>query len=776
MNKTYDHKTIEKEIYEMWEKIRAFSPEGAKTLRETFGEKNHESKGSAPSGNDSNFSGTPFTVLMPPPNANAPLHCGHVTYAIQDLMIRFKRMQGYDALYLPGVDHAGFETQYVYENKLKKEGKSRFDFDRDTFYNDVLAFVEENSDTAINQLKLLGMSADWDRNTFMLDPKVIDTVYDTFIKMYNEGLVYREGYMVNYSTFYGTTFSDLETDYKDSVSPLYYVKYPIRVAPSKKGQPLYLTVATVRPETIYADVAIAVNPKDKRYKDFVGKNVINPLTNEKIPVIEDEYVDIEFGTGCLKITPGHDFNDYKIGKKHKLKVISLINLDGRMNENANEVSGLFPSAARKKVVEILKEKGAIEKINEKYENRLHVDYKEGNVIEPMILPNWFINMDKLLDPVISAIEKNEVKFNLPEWKRDTLRWINEKKPWPISRQTVFGIRIPAWYSVSENPDLQVTFLTNSKEYKTGKVSDFLKAGVSLSEIKSGLQKVIATEDAKYVIQKEGPGDDYIQETDTFDTWFSSGQWPLTTTGFPDSADFKKYYPTDFLDSMWDIMFFWIVRMIMFSLYLTGEVPFKLVYFHGAVVDKFGAKMSKSKGNVVNPTDMIEKYGADALRMGIIVGGNTEAKFSPFDEDKVRGYRNFANKIWNVARFINQKIEESKLEIPDDIDSSSLQQDDKLILKKLEDLISSVTKDLDRHKFKPAGEAIYDFIWNTLANDYLESIKSRSDVSGVFTLRRAFLSSIKLLHPFMPFVTEAVWKEISKPKLESEYIIISKWPT
>ena len=418
MNKTYDHKTIEKEIYEMWEKIRAFSPEGAKTLRETFGEKNHESKGSAPSGNDSNFSGTPFTVLMPPPNANAPLHCGHVTYAIQDLMIRFKRIQGYDALYLPGVDHAGFETQYVYENKLKKEGKSRFDFDRDTFYNDVLAFVEENSDTAINQLKLLGMSADWDRNTFMLDPKVIDTVYDTFIKMYNEGLVYREGYMVNYSTFYGTTFSDLETDYKDSVSPLYYVKYPIRVAPSKKGQPLFLTVATVRPETIYADVAIAVNPKDKRYKDFVGKNVINPLTNEKIPVIEDEYVDIEFGTGILKITPGHDFNDYKIGKKHKLKIISLINLDGKMNENANEVCGLFPSQARKKVVEILQEKGAIEKINDKYENRVLVDYKEGNVIEPMILPNWFINMDKLLDPVISAIEKNEVKFNLPEWKSD----------------------------------------------------------------------------------------------------------------------------------------------------------------------------------------------------------------------------------------------------------------------------------------------------------------------------------------------------------------------
>ncbi|PIR42770.1 valine--tRNA ligase [candidate division WWE3 bacterium CG_4_9_14_0_2_um_filter_35_11] len=766
MNKTYDHKTLEKEIYVMWEKSGAFSPEGAKTLREQNGLRD----------SDNEFSGKPFSVLMPPPNANAPIHCGHATYSLQDILIRFKRMQGYDALYFPGTDHAGFETQYVYENKLKKEGKSRFDFDRETFFNDVLSFVNENSDIAINQLKLLGMSADWKRNTFMLDKKVVDTVYDTFIKMYKEGLIYREGYMVNYSTFYGTTFSDLETEYKDSVSPLYYVKYAIGVAPKKEGLPSYMTVATVRPETIYADVAIAVNPKDKRYKGFVGKEVINPLTNEKIPVIEDEYADIEFGTGCLKITPGHDFNDYKIGKKHGLKIISLISLDGRMNENAGETKGLFPAQARKKVVEILQEKGSIEKINDNYENRLLVDYKEGNVIEPMILPNWFINMDKLLDPVISAIEKNKVKFNLPEWKRDTLRWIKEKKPWPISRQTVFGIRIPAWYSVSENPNLQVTFLTNFKEYKTGKVSDLLKAGISLSEIKSGLQKVITTEDAKYVIQKDSPGDDFLQETDTFDTWFSSGQWPLTTTGFPDSGDFKKYYPTDFLDSGYDIMFFWIARMIMFGLYLTKEIPFKNVYFHGMVTGKDGRKMSKSKNNGVNPVEMIEKYGTDALRMGLIVGGNTEAKFSPFDEDKVRGYRNFANKIWNVGRFINQKIEESNLNIPDDLPDADLKPEELEFLKKLEILINEVTKDLDRYKFKLAGESIYDFIWNTLANDYLESIKSRDDVSAMFTLRRAFLTAIKLLHPFMPFVTEAVWQEIKKPKGESNFIIISKWPS
>ena len=773
MDKIYNPKIKEKEMYQMWEKIGAFS------------------------GN--NPGGKPYTVLMPPPNANAPLHCGHVTYSIQDVMIRFKRMQGYDALYLPGTDHAGFETQYVYENKLKKEGTSRFDFDRQTFFNDVLNFVKENSDIAINQLKLLGMSADWNRNTFMLDEKVINTVYDTFLKMFKEGLIYREGYMVNYSTFYGTTFSDLETDYKDSVSPLYYVKYIF-----EEDKNSYITVATVRPETIYADSAIAINPKDKRYKKFVGKNVINPLTGEVVPIIEDEYVDIEFGTGALKITPAHDFNDYKIGKKHGLKIISLINLDGRMNENAGEVVGLFPAQARKKSAEILQQKNAIEKIDEKYQNRVLVDYKEGNVIEPMILPNWFIKMDQLMDQVANAIETDKVKFNLPEWKRDTLRWVKEKKPWPISRQTVFGIQIPVWYEINKdvNPDIQVTFIppvnkgkdkssneniSESKAdllQKSGNIYSFLSlntpadkddSAYTLAEIKAGLQKIIAPENSKYVVQIESPGGNYIQETDTFDTWFSSGQWSLTTLGYPDSKDFKKYYPTDFLDSGYEIMFFWIARMIMFGIYLADEVPFKNVYFHGMVVGKDGRKMSKSKGNVVSPIEMINQYGADALRMGIIVGGNTEAKFSPFDEDKVRGYRNFANKVWNIGRFINQKIDEANVDIPFEMNIDELCSEDKELLSKLDVLIEDVTGHLENYKFKFAGEAIYDFVWNTLANNYLESIKAREDISAIFVLRRAYLSSLKLLHPFMPFVTEAIWQSLAKSPDESKYLIVAKWP-
>ncbi len=740
----------------MWEEEKVFSPEGSAKNR----------KDSANSANK----GEPYSVLMPPPNANAPLHCGHATYSIQDLMVRYKRMQGYDTLYLPGTDHAGFETQVVYERQLKKEGKSRFDFDRETFYNDILNFVKENSNVAIDQLKKLGMSADWDRNTFMLDQKVIDTVYETFMKMFKDGLVYRDGYMVNYSTYHGTTFSDLETEYKDSISPLYYVKYKV------VGAGDCVTVATVRPETIYADVAIAVNPKDKRYKKFLGKKVLNPLNNNEMVIIEDDYVDMEFGTGALKITPAHDFNDYQIGKKHGLPLISLINLDGKMNANSMEVEGLFPQQARKKVAEILKEKDAIEKVDENYTNRILVDYKDHFPIEPMLLPNWFIDTNKLMEAVIKSIEEEDVTFNLDSWKKEVLRWVREKKPWPISRQTVFGIRIPAWYEINKgvNPEIQVTFITKGSEYKTGNVYEVLESH-SLSEIKAGLQKIIAPANSKYVIRIESPGENYIQETDTFDTWFSSGQWPLTTLGYPNSEDFKKYYPTDFLDSAYDIIFFWIARMILFGLYLTKKVPFKMVYFHGLITDKHGKKMSKSKGNSVDPIEFVEKYGADALRMGIIVGGNTEAKLTPLDEDKVRGYRNFANKIWNIGRFINMKAVEGGGIKNLELGSADLKPEDKKILDELNKLISDVTNYLDNLKFKFAGEAIYEFIWEKLANTYLEAIKDQKDETALAVLKHVYLNAIKLLHPFMPFITETVWQEIQKPEGESEMIIVSKWP-
>ncbi|TXI33026.1 MAG: valine--tRNA ligase [Niabella sp.] len=754
MDKVFDHKNSESKIYESWEQSGFFKPENSLKL--------HGPKGT-------------YSILMPPPNANAALHCGHATYSIQDLMIRFKRMQGYETVYFPGTDHAGFETQVVYERNLKADGKSRFDFDRETFYNNVLNFVKDNSMVAVNQLKRIGMSCDWDRLTFTLDPQVVDFVLDTFIRMNKDGMVYRDGYMVNYSTFHGTTFSDLETDYKDTVSPLYYVKYTFADDSSR-----FITVATVRPETIYADVAIAVNPKDSRYKDVVGKKVINPLTGVEIPIIADDYVEIEFGTGALKITPAHDFNDYKIGKKHNLPLISLINLDGRMNENAKDVQGMFPKEARVKTAEILQFSNHIEKIDEKYQNRVLVDYKDGFPIEPMLLPNWFIKIDVVADMAIQAIEDEEVKFNLPEWKRDILYWVKEKKPWPISRQTIFGIRIPVWYSVDENPAMVVSFLNKDKRLVNGKISELLNT-YDLDEIKSGLQRIFADTNAKFEVSKNAPSSKHLQETDTFDTWFSSGQWPFVTM-LKNPSDKEKYFPTSFLDSGYDIMFFWITRMIMFSKYLSGGlVPFKNVYFHGMVTDKNGKKMSKSKGNVINPMDMIEKYGSDALRMSLIVGGNTEARISPFDEEKVRGYRNFANKIWNMGRFIELKradFEDYKTQFKDfDIKKVQAPSDEKL-LNELNSLVEKTTEYLENFKFKYAGEALYHFIWDDLANNYLESIKNRTDINALLTLDYTFKTSLKLLHPYMPFITESVWQELySEIHINCEHpmLILSEWP-
>ncbi len=629
MDSKYNPKEQEEQIYRLWEEWGVFSPEKSQETREKANLQTRKET---------------FCVLMPPPNANAPLHCGHATYAIQDIFTRIKRMQGYKALYLPGTDHAGFETQVVYERKLRKDGKSRFDFDRDTLFQNILGFVKENSQIAINQLRRLGMSADWSRTTFMLDAHVIDTVYNTFEKMHKEGLIYRDTYMVNYSTFHGTTFSNLETTHKETKTPLYYVKYKI------KDSDEYVVVATVRPETIYADVALAINPKDPKTEQYKGKIGINPLTGRELPIIEDHRVEPDFGTGVLKITPGHAFIDYEIGREHNLPIIVVIDLNGHMKANAPEVEGLYPKQARKKVAEILEKKGALEKIDDSYVSNLLVDYKDKQPIEPLPLPNWFIKMDSLADEAKKAIREERVKFVLPRWKKEILRWLENIHDWPISRQIVFGIKIPVWYNVEQNPDIHVSFIDKAGKIHDGTIEKLLQ-NFTLKEVKDGLQKIIAPLGAKYVVSRASPGETYIQETDTFDTWFSSGQWPLTTLHYPDHKDFKEFFPTSMLDTMWDILFFWVARMIMFSLYLTGEVPFKTVYIHGAITDQNGQKMSKSKGNVINPMDFVEKYGADALRMGLIVGGNTLAKETALSEDKVRGYRNFANKLWNMARFI-----------------------------------------------------------------------------------------------------------------------------
>jgi len=763
MEKTYNHKDAEQNIYEMWEEVGVFSPEKSIEYRKKHGLK---------------VLSETFSILMPPPNANAALHCGHATYSIQDLMARFKRMQGYEVCYLPGTDHAGFETQVVYERKLKKEGKSRFDYDRETLYKEVLDFVLQNSNLAISQLKRIGMSADWSRNTFMLDPIVLDTVFNTFKKMHDEGLVYRNDYMVNYSPFHGTTFSNLETEHLDQKTTLYYVKYQI------KDTDKNIVVATTRPETIPADVAIAVNPKDKRYIDYLNNVVINPLNGREMKIIADDYVDMVFGTGALKITPAHDFNDYEIGKKHNLEIISIIDLYGKMTKDAGEeLAGLFSTKARVKAFEILKEKNAIEKIDENYQNSLLVDYKDAKPIEPMLLPNWFIKMRSLADESIKAVQEEKVKFNQDTWKHQILTWLENIRDWPISRQTVFGIRIPVWYSIKENENIFVVFLDANKKTHEGNLIDLLKE-YSLSEIKKGLQKVIAPRTAKYIISKEEPVGDYIQETDTFDTWFSSSQWPLTTTKYPNSDDFKKFFPTSFIDSMWDILFFWIARMITMSLYLTKDlpggpqVPFKEVYIHGTITDATGQKMSKSKGNVIDPLEFIEKYSADALRMGILVGGNTSAKMTSLSEGKVKGYRNFTNKLWNMARFMEMIRTEDNLTLKNlkDINNTLLHEEDTKIISELKVLIENTTKGLNNYDFQNTGENIYQFIWTRLADEYIEHVKTRGDKDiALSVLNSVFKDCLKLLHPYTPFVTESLWKELPKDKEDSELISLSEWP-
>ena len=751
MDKTYDHKKTEDEIYKYWEGLGVFSPEKAQQVRKENG---LETKNET------------FCTLMAPPNANAKLHCGHITYVIPDIFTRIKRMQGYKALYLPGTDHAGFETQVVYERKLKEKGKSRFDFDSETLFNQILEFVKENSETAIKQLKKLGISADWERQTFMLDEHVIETVYDTFEKMHKDGLIYRDTYMVNYSTFHGTTFSNLETTHKESTSPLYYVKYRI------KDSEETITVATVRPETIYADVAVAVNPNDSRYEKLIGKIAINPLNNREMKIIADTYVDVEFGTGALKITPGHDFNDYEIGKKHNLPIITVINLEGKMTAEAPEVEGMFPNQARKEVAKILKEKGALEKTDETYKNNLLVDYKDKRPIEPLPLPNWFVKMDSLAEKAKEAIEKEEVKFHLPRWKKEISRWLNEIHDWPISRQIVFGIKMPIWYSTEKNPDLFVTFIDSEGVSHDGKIKELLKK-YNFADIKKGLQKLIAPIDATYKVNRKCPGESYIQETDTFDTWFSSGQWPLTTLNYPNGKDFKTYFPTNLMDHMWDIIFFWDARMLMFSLYLTGKVPYKHSYIHGVVTDSKGQKMSKSKGNVIDPLEFVEKYGADALRMGLTVGGNTAAKQTALSEDKVRGYRNFANKIWNMARFIEMIKKDEGIHQNNGESNIELQQQDREMLEDLEGLVENVNENIKKYRLADAGNAIYEFMWHTLADSYIEKVKNREDKSeGLIILDQAYKTCLKLLHPFMPFTTEKIWQEIQGSEVP---LIVEQWP-
>ncbi len=768
MDKTYNPKAVEEKIYRMWEAGGYF----------TAGEKEGKK---------------PFVIIMPPPNANASLHAGHAMYTVEDVIIRWRRMQGYFALWVPGLDHAGIETQSVYEKFLAKQGKSRLDFDRAVLYRDIFAFVKENSGLIYTQFKTLGFSADWTRSTFSLDKKVLDRVFETFKKLHDEGLVYRDNYLVNYCLHCGTTLADLEVNYIERADPLYYVRYPL--VNDSLGQ--YIVVATVRPEPIFVDTHLAVHPKDKKNAQFIGARVKNPLTDRDMEIIADDYVDPAFGTGIVKLTPAHDAADFQVAKKKNLPIIQAIDWTGRIMENGGRYKGLKVKIAREEVVNDLTKKGLIEKIDTAYLHSVPVCYRCKHDLEALIIPNWFVKVGELKKPAIKAVKEKKITFVPKRLEREYFQWMDAMRDWPISRQIVWGIRIPVWYKIEDrtNDFLWVWWLDRDNTLQQGTVARFLAKGVSIKDIENGLQKVSALpkpDGPDYVIAHEKPEDgDYLPETDTFDTWFSSGQWPLVTLNYPDGSDFKKFYPTDVVGTLFDILRFWISRMIMFGLYLTGNVPFKTVYFWSAVVDAKGQKMSKSKGNVINPTTFVDTYGADALRMAIIYG-NAPGSRVPLSEDKVRGMRNFANKLWNMARFIElifQQLASLKLRrsgsalssqpisFYDEMMHKELKNpNDKRIISEVNMLVVGVTKDMEKYRFSDASQKIYDFAWHTLADVHIEKNKERfkeGDVQAIAVLRHVYFILLKLLHPFMPFVTEELYQKV--PGWNGTPLIVSQWP-
>lgn len=762
MDKTYDPKSVEGKIYQMWEKAGYFTPQVTPHRK-------------------------PFTIILPLPNANDPMHMGHALFTVQDILIRWHRMRQETTLWLPGGDHAGIETQFVYEKKLSKEGKSRFDFDRDTLYRMISEFVDRNRDINKNQMKQLGFSLDWSRYSYSLDPKIVKIVLDTFRALHEDNLVYRAVRMVNFCTKCGTAFSDLEVNHEEKTDKLYYLDYGL------------IQIATARPETIFADVAVAVNPRDPRYKKLIGKMAKIPLLDKEIPIISDPTIEIDFGTGALKVTPAHDHTDYEIGQKHQLPVIITVDRYGRMINVPKKYLGLKINPARQAVTTDLQEAGKLLK-TEDLTHTVSVCYRCKTTIEPMLMPQWFVKTKPLAQPAIEAVKTGVTKIApLKRFEKMFFDWMENITDWNISRQIVWGPRIPVWYCLDCNPDININFIDQEGQKVYGDYHT-LKSKYGYVDIVRGLQSIIAPVDASYALTpgscQKCAGQHIIQETDTFDTWFLSGQWPYTTllcsskskikyrksriVDENPESDFNYFYPTSVLDTMWDILFFWVARMMMLGIYRTGQVPFKTIHLHSRVVDSKGQKMAKSRGNVINPIEMVDRFGADALRFSLIFGAGPGSDIA-LSEDKVRGMRNFANKLWNISRFTLQQFDSIAFqgkEVPfyDDSLKTKIAAPEKQIIGELNKLIMAVNRDLTKYRFSDAAQKLYEFTWHRLADIYIEESKSKlqtGDILVLSTLRHVLINILKLLHPFMPFITEEIWSKI--PRKLDQPLIISKWP-
>lgn len=740
MDKVYNHKQHEDKIYKLWEKGGYFKPE-------------------------INPKGKPYCTIMPPPNANEALHIGHARFlAIEDMLIRFARMQGKAALWLPGTDHAGIETQYVFEQKLEKEGKSRFDYNRKTLYQMIWDYVQNFKGVAVGQMKKLGASADWDREKFTLDPDIVQEVYKTFKKLAKDGLTYRAERLVNFCTRCGTSYSELEVDYKEKEDYLYTLDYGL------------VKIATTRPETIFADVAVAVNQKDKRYKKIIGANAQIPLINTNIPVIADSAVDPEFGTGALKITPAHDKVDFEIGQRYNLPLIQIIDETGRLTAHPRvpeKYQSLTIKKARELVVESLKQSGKL--VSQKpLKHAVGVCYRCKNPIESMLSVQWFIKTRIMADKALAAVAKGQTKIPVKRFEKIYTNWLGGLQDWNISRQIVWGIPIPVWYKIHDEAQFYVWFVNKSGKHHQGPL-DRVLADFRLDEVEKGLTRIKAPADATWCFQdNKKPGEKYLPEVDTFDTWFSSGQWPFITLKTTKKGDFDKFYPTDVMETGYDILPIWVVRMMMLGIYATSQVPFKNVMLHGLVRDARGEKISKSKGNVVNPLEMAEKYGTDALRISLIWGALIENDIA-LSEGDIKGQRNFANKIWNIANFVlAQNTQQTTKE-------SGKHPNDTWIQKELDAAIKEATTAIEKYRLSEGAATIYNFIWKKFADIYIEKSKSRREEAQP-CLEYVLDCSLRLLHPFMPFVTEAIW-QIAREKwkgergefFKEEALIIAPWP-
>ena len=702
--KPYDPSTTEARIYKEWEESGYFNPDNLPPVVTSTGQTKERSE--------------PFTIVMPPPNANGSLHVGHaLAITLEDLMTRFKRMQGYKALWIPGADHAGFETQVVYEKKLEKEGRSRFGMDPQELYKEILEFTLVNKENMENQVRALGASCDWSRAKFTLDPEIVREVQNTFVKMFADGLIYRGKRTVNWCSKHQTSLSDVETESVEEQNPFYYFKY----GPFEIG--------TVRPETKFGDKYVVMNPDDKRYAQYSHRQELElewingPIT---ATVIKDEAVEMDFGTGVMTITPWHSAIDFEIAKRHDLDMEQIIDWRGKLLPIAKEFEGMKITEARPKIVEKLQEKGLLVRIDDSYKNVVKRCYKCNTLIEPQVKDQWFVHMEPLAKMALDSVDKGEVTF-LPEHEEKVFRyWMEHALDWNISRQIVWGIPIPAWFNGEE-----------------------VRASIDRPE-----------------------GEGWEPDADTFDTWFSSGQWPLLTTGYPSSTDFQTFYPTTVLETGRDLVFKWIPRMVIFGLYLGKKAPFSTVYLHGLVNDAKGKKMSKSKGNVINPLDLTATYGTDALRMSLIVG-NTPGTDLAMSETKVKGYKNFANKLWNISRFIfenTQNCEPTKVLIQKDAE----------LVAELSPIVADITKDMEAYRVYLAAEKIYHYAWDRLAAEILEESKTifagddeAAKASRQTTLLSLLETTITVLHPFMPFVTEEIYQSL--PTKKNDFLMVASWP-